>query len=237
MAIPIWNRKTGLVDVRSFDQGVMDQTGAYKGPTDLSDDPLPLKETRANQVDPCYRIDVPGASSSPVSVFFAKPEQIFKKKILPFVSIERDDFTPAMQRWMGVGHLEYRVGVSGTQAVINGVSGFLAHEIKFQATPYDYTYTISCFDRFEGTVQPILLKLLQQFPPVGKIKVFDSLGLDRSYECYMEGPVTSIHEIVDPTMRIRGYSFTIRVEGQLDLAGPFTTNAVSGVDLYLRRMK
>jgi hypothetical protein len=215
----------------------MDQTGAQKPVTELDDDPISLKIARSGAVDPCYKLNIPGASRNPISVYFAKPEQIFKKKVFPFVSIERDDFSPAMQRWMSVGQLEYKVGVSGTQATINGRTGFLMNEIKFQAMPYDFIYTISCFDRYERTVQPILLKLLQQFPPVGKIKVFDSLELERSYECYMEGPVASIHEIVDPTMRVRGYSFTIRVEGQLDLAGPFTTNAVSGVDLRVLRMK
>lgn len=223
MAIRITHHKTGNVFLRSFDQGVLDSLGAAPNPTSLD--------------DPCYSLDVAFPDGvQKVPVYFSQPEPIFKKMVFPFITVNRDDISLAMHRWMGVGQLEYRHGVSGTQVVIGGVSGFSQHESKPQAFPHDITYTISMWDRYETPVQTILAKVLKVLYPVGRLIVYDSLNLQRSYEYYWEGSIANLQEIVDPVTRVRGYALTIRVEGELDLGNdPSTIGSVSGFDLYLNR--
>lgn len=228
MAIYIHPTKTGTVFLRNFDQGIFDRMGAVPDPSDPS--------------DPCFRVSVPtitGVSGIPdieVPAYFAQPESIFQKKVYPFISVVRDDAVPNLQRWMSVGQLEYRSGVSGSGVVINGVSGFTSYERKFQPYPHDITYTISAWDRYENGVQPILYKLLKAFTPTGKILVKDSLDLERSYEAYREGSFTSLHEVVDAVTRVRGYAITVRVEGELDHADGFALDAVSGFAISMHRL-
>jgi len=218
MAIPVWDQITGSVFIRNFDEGIFRSMGAFP---DLS-----------NISDPCYALPITFPDGiKQVPVYFAQPESIFKKMIFPFITVNRDDIALAMHRWMGVGQLEYRAGVSGTQKVINGVSGFTAYQMKPQAFPHDITYTISCWDRYESPVQTILLNVLKALYPVGRLIVYDSLKQMRSYEYYWEGSIANLQEIVDPVTRARGYALTMRVEGELDLADPITFGSVSGVFL------
>jgi hypothetical protein len=230
----IWPNITGQVFIRAFDQGMMNSMGGVG---------------YADAEHPCFSVPVPYpypiGSTQNVSAYFSQPEPIFRLKVFPFITINRDSIVPALHRWMSVGQLEYKAGVSGSPMVVNVnpnsasgcfVSGFSEYEGKIQAFPFDITYTVSCFNRYEASVHPILLYLLKQFPPLGKLYVTDSLGLPRTYEAYLEGDVANLQEIIDPVNRSRGYAITIRVEGELDLADPFFTSAVSGIDLVLHRM-
>jgi len=220
--IKIWDKKTGSVFLRNFDEGIMSTLGATPDPMSSN--------------DPCYGVTVPFASGAAnVPVYFSQPESLFKKMVFPFITINRDDVTLAMHRWMGVGQLEYRAGVSGTQMVIGGVSGFSEYEMKPQAFPHDITYTISMWDRYESSVQAILQKVLKAVYPVGRLIVYDSLKLIRSYEYYWEGSIANLQEIIDPVTRARGYALTIRVEAELDLVDPYTSGSVSGTDLSMNR--
>lgn len=222
MAIKIWDKVTGDVFIRNFDAGVLETLGAVPDTSNIS--------------DPCYSLNVNFPDGvHKVPVYFSQPEPIFKKMIFPFITVNRDDIALAMHRWMGVGQLEYRAGVSGTQMMINGVSGFSEYVSKPQAFPHDITYTISCWDRYEATVQTILLKLLKAVYPVGRLIVYDSLGLRRSYEYYWEGSIVNLQELIDPVTRARGYALTIRVEGELDLASSIQSSSVSGFDFYTNR--
>jgi len=224
MPIRIHDKITGSVFLRNFDQGVFDTLGATPDASNLA--------------DPCYALGVNFADGlRNVPVYFSQPEPIFKKMVFPFIAVHRDDCLLAMHRWMGVGQLEYRAGVPGTQTVINGVSGFAEYQMKPQAFPHDITYTISVWDRYEQPVQTTLLKVLKTLYPVGRLIVYDDLGLKRSYEYYWEGSIASLEEILDPVTRARGYALTIRVEGELDLADPYTTGSVSGVDLNVNRLR
>jgi hypothetical protein len=220
--IKIFDQKTGFVFLRNFDEGIFATLGA--------------SPDTSNLLDPCYAVSITFPDGvKKVPVYFSQPEPIFKKMVFPFITINRDDVALAMHRWMGVGQLEYRAGVSGTQTVINGVSGFASYESKPQAFPHDITYTISMWDRYEAPVQVILQNVLKALYPVGRLLVYDSLKLQRSYEYYWEGSIANLQEIIDPVTRARGYALTIRVEGELDLAQTYSTDAVTGVDLYLHR--
>jgi hypothetical protein len=221
MAIPVWSIPTGIVSVRHFDEGIPYSMGATR---------LPDEEFRTY----AFPVHFPDGTLQNINVYFAQPEQIYRKKVYPFVTISRE-FEPAMSRWMGMGQLEYRSGV-GDGMILNGVSGFGSYGSKIQAFPYDFTYTISCFHRYENEVQPILSKLLKLFPPLGKLIVFDSLRLLRTYEAYTETPVVNLSELLDPVSRLRGYALTVRVEGELDLIEcPYVSDSVTGIQLNIYR--
>lgn len=224
--IPIWDKKTGLVFIDSFDLGVIQTIG--RG--------LNLRSDKTDPDLPCFVVDIPGSTAGTVHIIFGDPDVVFVKKKFPSIIIERSDFSPALERYMGVGQLEYKAGVSGTEAVVNGVSGFWDYETKFQATPYNFTYKITCFDLYERNAHAILLKVLKAFPPTGKLFVRDSLNLERTYEANVEGGVTPSHEIVDASRRVKGYSIDIVVQGEIDLVDTTTTSSVSGVDLNIYRM-
>jgi len=222
LTIPIYNNITGSVFLRHFDRGVLMTMGAVPNPT--------------NREDPCWTLTVsgffPDGSSKSIPVFMSHPEAIFQKMIYPFISVNRDDVALSMHRWMGVGQLEYKVGVSGTQTVVNGVSGYMESQFKFQAFPHDITYTISIWDRYEAPTQTILLNVLNSLYPVGKLIVYDSLGLRRTYEYYWEGSIANLQEMIDPVTAVRGYALTLRVEGELDIANiPTGLGSVSGINL------
>lgn len=222
MSIPIWDKQTGEVWIRDFDTGIMMGLGAS---IDLCDPNIPT-----------FAVQIPGASQTKVPVFFNQPDMIYRKRTSPSIVIMRDDFTPALNRWMGVGQLEYRAGVSGTEFVAaNGVSGYTQYVSKPQAMPYDFTYTITCFDVYEKNVQPIVKQVLKSFPPIGKIYVTDSLNLLRSYESRSEGPIPSPREVVDPVNRFVSYIISVRVDGEIDLTDPVTSGAATGFSLNVER--
>lgn len=225
MTIPIWDKITGNVFVTNFDQAMFSGLGAVP---DVS-----------SPTDPCYKLSVViGSETVKIPVYFSQPEPIFQKKIFPFITIFREDITPAMHRWMGVGQLEYRAGVSGTSIILNsGVSGYTQYQSKPQAYPFDITYTISVWDRYERTALTILQKVLKAYPPVGRLIVYDSLNLRRSYEYYLEGAIANLQEVIDPVTRARGYAITIRVEAELDLEEFYTSDSVSGVSLAIHPMQ
>lgn len=224
MSIKVWDQTTGDVFLRNFDQGVIETLGA-------ENDPNAFVMVNGQRIpDPCFKLDVNGTE---VPVYFSQPEPVFKKKVFPFITVNRDDVTPVMSRWHGPGQLEHKVGASGVVVLPNGVSGYGSSSLKFQAYPYDISYTISCWDRYEASVQPILAKVLRALPPIGRIMVKDSLNLSRSYEYYSEGSIANLQEVIDAATRARGYAITIRVEAELDLLDRITTNAVTGIDLSL----
>jgi hypothetical protein len=228
LSIPVWDQITGNVFIRNFDQGIMDTLGATA-------DPNAFNIVNGQKIpDPCYKLDVNGQE---VSVYFSQPEPVFQKKLFPFITVNRDDMSPAMSRWHGPGQLEHKVGVSGVVVLPNGTSGYAASSMKYQAYPYDITYTISVWDRYEVTAQTILSKVLRALPPIGRILVKDSLNLLRTYEYYSEGGIANLQEVIDPVTRARGYAITLRIEAELDLLESITGNAVTGLDLSLHVKK
>lgn len=236
MAIKVHPSQTGEVGIRNFDIGIMDTLGASPDTDGLfADKDFKKNISNFNANDYCFKLVVPSVSNGAVPVYFAQPDTPYRAKYFPLITISRDDIVPNLQRWMNVGQLEYRAGIPQSYVVINGVSGYTQYVSKQQAMPYDFFYTISVYDRYERSVQTVLLKVLQSFPPIGKLFVKDSLGLQRTYEVYQEGGVSPLNEIVDAAQRIRGYSITIRVEGEIDLIAPVDKQAVTGFDLNMIR--
>jgi hypothetical protein len=159
---------------------------------------------------------VPGGSGLVASVIFGNPEQAFVRNQLPMVVLQRSSITPAMNRWNSVGHTDYFHGINPFE-YRNSVSGYGIVETKPQAMPFDLNYDVSIYARLETDALKILQRLLRRFPVYGAIPVIDSLGDQRTYSTFLESSVNDVSEIVDVSERIRGYSFSVRVEGELDL--------------------
>lgn len=223
MAIQISNEIIGQVFIRSFDEGIMRSMGAYPNKNDHF---------------PSYilKVDYPDRSIREVSVFFEQPEAAFRLKRYPFISIHREDPSVALERWMGIGQLEYQAPLGNPIHINQGgksVSGYAHYQSQIQAFPFDFNYTISCYDRYEGSAQSILQKLLKRFPPIGKLYVEDSLGGIRTYDCLLEGGITNLEELIDPVQRLRGYAISVRVLGEMDLADEVISTSVSGYQTHL----
>ena len=212
---------TGSVFVRNFDQGVVEALGAV-----VRTDVLVSVGMRQRHG---YWIDETFTSPTPVPVIFNNPEQIYEKKIYPSFLITRNSMEPAMVRWLSVKSIEYTSGVSGTDEVVDGVSGFSSIEQKEQAWPFDIYYTVSCYARYEHEAIPMMKRLLKTYRPYSKINLIDSLGGSRSYTVFAETGVQDIGEFVDVADRLKAYSIDIRVEAELDVNDPVVRDTLGSL--------
>lgn len=202
--------KTGIVTIRNFDQGLIETLGAVN-------------------VGGVYYLTLAGIQEGvDIPVIFRQPEQPLTSHRLPAIIITRENFEAANSRWQSVRDFDYFTGVSGTETVIDGVSGYKEVEFKAQSWPWDIPYTIACYARYEYDAQVILLKMMRRFKPYCAIFVTDSLSVVRSYTGFLEGAINDISEVTDVADRVRGFSMTVRVEGEIDLFDPVLADTVTG---------
>lgn len=208
-----WSQRTGTVWLRDFDLGLVTSTGATLDPAG---------SPGGNN----YYLDLTGGScNSPgsngfIPIIFNNPDQVYEQKIYPSILIKRDDFVPALKRWHQYQQFDYYYGIPGTEEIVNGQSGFTQVETKPSAWPYDITYSISIYSRYEYEAQMLLRTIMRRFQPRTHIKVLDSLSEERRYTAFVDRSVSDIGEYVDASERLRGYSLTILVEGEIDLVDP-----------------
>lgn len=212
---PVYSKPTGLVFIRNFDEGVVVRLGGYV-------DTVASQQGYAARKG--YWLDVPTCDPAKVPIVFNQPEQIFEKKLYPSFLVTRDPPDLALQRWHSVKQLEYMAGVSGTETTAQignqTVSGFARVETKVQAMPYDISYTVACYARYEHEAIPMLRAILRRFTPYSKIPVVDSLGDTRWYTTINEGGVQDLSAIADVADRVKAYAQIVRVEAELDLHDP-----------------
>lgn len=216
-----YKKPTGDVFIRNFDQGMVETLGGTV--RTLADTNIGMGLRKG------YWIDVPACAPIEVPIIFNNPEQIYESKIYPSFLITRTSIEPATQRWHSVGQLEYIAGVSGTEEVIRGVSGFSKNETKVQAWPVDIFYDVSCFARYEHEAIPMVKTILRVFKPYSRIKLLDSLGQERWYSAFAESGVQDIGELADVADRLKAYTISVRVEAELDLNDPQVSSTVSSV--------
>lgn len=222
--MPEHGARTGDVFIRNFDQGVIETLGGYIGVPDTEELIAMLGGEKKT-----YFIDIPEAVPSKVPVVFGNPEAVLQKKIYPSFLVLRDDPVPAMSRWHSIGSQKYRVpSVGAVVEVIGGVSGYSEYETAPQDQPYDLTYQIQVMARYEHQSIPMLKKVLRTYPPYSKINLIDSLGQARSYTVFQES-LNDISELIDVADRMKGWSVTIRVEGELTLNDISTSPSVIGI--------
>ena len=233
--------RTGFVNLRSFDEGVVETLGAR---IDAETDNYFLKLDEVDTVgfdppvsSPFNRGPVdprPGLPAIPVT--FAFPEEMFEKYSIPLLLVRRDDIAPALQRWHP-GALQYRAPGRGALQVQNNevtppVTGFDRVEQVDQAAPFDLSYTINIVARNRGApgvrnqANRLLDHVLRIYQPYCRVLVRDSIGDTRSYEAFMEG-ISHLDEVAEVTDRVIGFAVTLRIEGELDINDPVIRKTVT----------
>lgn len=210
-----YSARTGLVTIRDFDQGIIETLGAVSS-------------------NGRYFLTLSGMQEGTnIPVVFRQPEQPLNSHRLPQILITRNDLDPANERWQSVRHLDYFTGISGTQEVIDGVTGYREVEYKAQSWPYDIPYVIACYARYEYDAQVMLRKMMRRFKPYCAIFVKDSLGVVRSYTGFLDGAINDISEVTDVADRVRAYAMTVRVEAEIDLFDPVLADTVSATQITI----
>lgn len=215
--------RTGTIWIRAYDEGIVKRLGGTLGVSGETANTYYAQFSGQDCIGPNTSLNVP--------IIFGNPEPIFANKTYPSYSVKRDSIEPNLSRWHSVGQLQEVWGVTGTEQVINGITGYEQVETSPQAWPYDITYTISLYARYEYEAQTLLRNMMRKFPPRNYITVIDSMNENRTYECFNDSSITDISEIVDVSERLKGYSITVRVEGEIDLVDPIITKSVQTVVL------
>lgn len=221
----------GRVTIASFDEGVVLTMGAElassKGPSGVKDH---------------YVLKLPGVTYSPgsegVQIIFGSPEDQLERLRLPYILVVRQDLNPAPQRWHSVGAQQARYPGPGALLLsIPKPGGVVQGPDRMtelaQALPYDITYQITCVSRMrkkaagQGEVATIIQHLMKKFPFNTVLWLKDSLGDLRSYDAFSD-TVGTEDEVGGVTERMLGFSFSLRVEGELDLSDPVTASVAQG---------
>jgi hypothetical protein len=216
---------TGDVVIRDFDRGVIETMGG----TIVNDDYFILVE---GVVPPPYPLDyrdqaLCGKQMPGIPIIWASPDDRFESWVLPCLVVRRESIDPASERWPSF-YQKYRAPATDATAlqVTRGTqtfNGYDKYEQQQGHFPYDITYVInvlSAGEKPESDVQRMLLHVLRFYPPKDSlVEVRDSLGDERTYEVFSEGPV-NLAEALDIVDKQAGYSVNIKVKGELDLRDP-----------------
>lgn len=222
----MFDRRTGEVFLRNFDQGVIETLGGY---IEVPTDPVMIKMIGGQKRN--YFIDIPaiasGEQTAKVPVIFNNAEGVRSRKVYPSFLIIREDPIPALNRWHSVGQAEYRVGAQdATIEWSRGVSGYSQYEQKQQDPPFDLMYNIMVQAHLEAHAVPMLKHVMRIYQPYCKVYLKDSLGEQRSYTAYNES-VADIGELIDVADRMKGYSISLRIEAELTLSDPFVKDTMN----------
>jgi hypothetical protein len=243
--------RTGFVDLRSFDEGVVETFGAVVDPKSgdyhLKIDAVETVGFDPPKGSPFYRGHVeprPGLPGIPITFYY--PEDVFKKFSIPVIWVSRDSIDPAMQRWHpgmqqyrapGRGALPVNYQRTQTAPVQHGADRV---EQVDQATPFDFMYTINIAARNRAGAprsqgaNRILRHILGVYQPYCEVRLKDSIGDYRTYEAFMEG-VGMLDEAAEINDRVIGFAVSLRIEGELDLNDPVIRKTVTQQVTTVRR--
>jgi len=217
--------RTGSVDLRSFDLGVVLTLGG-----------------KVHVVDGVsgYGVSVPGVDPPPgfpaVPITFGDADDAFVNYLLPSIVVVREDVAPAMFRWHP-GKEQYRVPAVGSEfRTITGPGGqvkegYTAYEAMPQAVPYDLSYSIHALHQRRGlrarqSGQALLMYLLHVCQPYFTVFVTDTIGDRRIYFATAES-LGSRDEVIDVADRTIGGTLSVTVEAELDLNDPHVLTSVT----------
>jgi len=204
---------TGRVWIRHFDDGMVRTIGAIPHPDpSIREYVLPIK-------------NLPEANDFVPVLGKKNPEQTTMLDRFPRIVVNRDSWDPAKER-LHPGAEEYR-SPAGEPVTIQlpaeplgtTLDGHTKYCSKEQASPFDITYTIEVWHRYENWVQPILFRILEAFKLQSLVRVTDNLGDVRTYNVFMDSGPADLSEVLSLTDRGIGYSVSYRVQGEIDLAG------------------
>ena len=234
--------RTGGVSLRNFDEGVVKTLGAKVFYGDSTEPPTAAEldactDEELERLQPNYFVPdgvIPGvpppAGYPGIPVTWSNPEEQFEKYKVPLFWIERQDVTPAMNRWHP-GLLQYRTSGLGALPVGDEADGnYDRYEQIQQAVPFDITYSLNIESRSgiktRGRAVAMFMYALKVFPPYCYVALLDSLNDVRTYDAFMES-TNPLGEVQDVTERRIGHVMTIRVEAELDLNDAETFAAVT----------
>ena len=209
-------QRTGSIWIRDYDLGVFTTLGGSPDADPLIDEIL---------------IDVPGlpVKESRCSLVMKNPEPAVSAYRLPRIVISRDSFEPQKERRHPVTE-EYRVVAQNANPITVSdpaggsgatLTGHDSYETREQADPYDISYTIECWHRYDNWAQLVLFVVMKTFRQIkGELLVKDSLDQIRGYNIFMESgpaPLTEINSFGD---RVVGYAVSYRVTAEIDFESP-----------------
>lgn len=214
----------GDVFVRDFDIGVFRTLETmvvgdrvFLEPTKVPGVKVPLyDENHGNEEEIGKRM--PG-----IPVIFANPDDSVQRYNQPCIRIVREDPSPALERWMSE-HYKTRgpaPGANAVQVTFGGrtFDGYDKYIEQKGSWPYDIPYTISVESaglEARTEAQTLLRYIMKKFPPYALLKVLDSIGDERLYHAFVEGP-SELSEVADIRHRSIVYALSLRVSGEFDL--------------------
>lgn len=214
----------GRVTIRSFDEGVIRTMHAQRIVTDKT----------AGFGANFFLVGIPGLTQPPdypgIPVTFFIPDDFFDRYRIPAVVVNRPSIDPALNRWHP-GELQYRSPSPGASPVslVNPLNaevtqGYTSYVAVPQAMPFDigYSITIKARNRGQGAtgarnqVNDLFTYMASIWQPTtGAVYVQDSEGDVRSYS--VQTTYDMEDDVVETTERFIGFTFQLRVEGELDL--------------------
>jgi hypothetical protein len=178
----------------------------------------------------------PDAFKGQVPLCFGEPEDVYQQSYLPMIVVKRTAFTPAMDRWMSYGE-EYRVPADDAQSIAltmpdgTTVHGWDRWEFKEFAYPFDMLYTVEIRSKRRGPAERIFEKVSRYLRPNFQVFLFDSESEERGYNTFVEG-INMLDELSDVADRLVGYSYSIRVEGELDMRDPIVQDVLTSLPQF-----
>lgn len=225
--------RTGDVWVEDFDRGLVETIGAQVNDSDYF---LQLEGVNYGYYPADYREVTLREKPMPgILVTFAAPDDRVTAFTLPVIVIRRETVDPAENRWPS-HNLKYQAPAPGAVQVTvqygaRTITGWSSYEEQVGAWPYDISYTISTLAQGRNCsreAQRMLKQVMRVFPPKAGCGVYvkDSLGTQRTYEAFSEGP-DNLTEALDIVDRQAGFSISVRVQAELDLNDPYFTKSVT----------
>jgi hypothetical protein len=179
-----------------------------------------------------YGSDIPGVCGPEtyrgrVPIFFGQGLDVLHPNVLPSITVSRSSIEDDLQRVMpkSVAHKVAAVNSRRVQATLPDgtvIYGPSRKETKEPAWPVNITYNIQIRARLE-------LEFLAMFKWVTSrlhaqdlysyITVWDSAKNARYYDIFRES-MSDIGEYIDVNDVVRGYEFSYRVEGEIDIIRP-----------------
>jgi len=231
----IRHEQVGDVWLRDFDEGITKTLGCIEIGQRYY---LPLD--KAPGVEPPLFTEFFGDVSQQgkpmpgIPIIYTSPAAGVQRYTLPCLRLRREDPSPALERWMSF-HYKYRRPAPGFPEIevtyrTRKVRGYAKYEQQEGAYPYDIPYTLTCEGVGKGArakAHTLLKHCMKKFKPQAKVHhVKDSLGRERSYWTFTEGP-SDLSAATDIRDRTIIFALSLRVQGELDLNDPELKQAVT----------
>jgi hypothetical protein len=230
----IRNEQVGDVWLRDFDLGIAKTLGCVEIGQRFY---LPLD--KAPGVEPPLFTefygdeDQVGQPMPGIPLIYANPASAVQRYTLPCIRLRREDPSPALERWMSL-HYKYRRPAPGfpeieVQYGSRTAKGYARYEEQEGGYPYDIPYTLTSEGVGKGArtkAHTLLHHCMKKFAPHSIVKVVDSLGRERKYNVFVEGPsdLSIAADIRDRTIIL---ALSLRVQAELDLRDPALKPSVS----------